>query len=319
MKTPVRPATLGESPLTPPALGQPGEPGQSSSKRPVGRGRLLFALVLLTLTVVVCISLGRWQLSRAQEKAALLAQVEAGKRQPPLALMPATPAEALTAWRPASARGHWLSDLTVLLDNRTAGGRPGFWVVTPLALDADSAPSQPMAAPGPGSVPVLASGQLAPPAPSYTGTGPVVLVLRGWVPRQFPDQPLTTVPAPSGTVDVTGVLLSHVPRLFELSSVGAGKSAVLPDRLPAGGALPRVQNLDVDAFARASALTVLPAILQSSQPANGPVPDLVQDWPAPPANTDMHRGYALQWFSFAAIAAIAFGVLLVRHLRSPRR
>jgi cytochrome oxidase assembly protein ShyY1 len=266
-----------------------------ASKARHSRGRVIVALVLLAITVLVCVSLGRWQVARGKEKAALLAQVEDGKRQVPLQVVPATPPTELTAWRPASATGQWLPNLTVLLDNRTAGGRPGFWVVTPLRLDNSSeAPKTP---------------------PGYTDSGPVVLVLRGWLPRQFPDQPLSTVPTPAGQVTVSGTLLSHIPRLLELSSLGAGKAAVLPDRLPADGPLPRVQNLDIAAFARASGLTVLPAVLQSSQ-SDG---SLVQDWPAPPANTDMHRGYALQWFSFAAIAAIAFGVLLVRHLRSSRR
>jgi surfeit locus 1 family protein len=291
------------TPITSDPVG-PG-PGTAGGKARPSRGRVMVALVLLAITVFVCVSLGRWQVARGKEKAALLAQVEDGKRQAPLQLVAATQPEALTAWRPASASGQWLPGLTVLLDNRTAGGRPGFWVVTPLRLDNSSeAPT---------------------PAGGYTGGGPVVLVLRGWLPRQFPDQPLSAVPTPTGQVKVSGTVLSHIPRLFELSSLGAGKAAVLPERLPvvadrpgsqpADGPLPRVQNLDIAAFARASGLTVLPAVLQSSQ-SDG---SLVQDWKATPANTDMHRGYALQWFSFAAIAAIAFGVLLVRHLRFSRR
>ena len=285
---------------TPPVQQKAMPPSGPASKARPSRGRVVVALVLLAITVLVCVSLGRWQVARGKEKAALLAQVEAGKRQAPLQVVASTPPADLTAWRPASAQGQWLPDLTVLLDNRTAGGRPGFWVVTPLRLDNSS------------EAPTTAGG--------YTGAGPVVLVLRGWLPRQFPDQPLSAVPAPAGQVKVSGTVLSHIPRLLELSSLGAGKAAVLPDRLPADrqpadGPLPRVQNLDVAAFARASGLTVLPAVLQSSQPDG----NLAQDWPAPPANTDMHRGYALQWFSFAAIAAIAFGVLLVRHLRFSRR
>jgi cytochrome oxidase assembly protein ShyY1 len=238
------------------------------------------ALVLLAVTVVGTIELGRWQLSRAQEKLDMLAAVAAGRRQPPLQLTPADSPAQLTPWRPTVASGQWLADRTVLLDNRSAGGRPGFWVVTPLLL---------------------------------TGTvsrGTAVAVLRGWLPRQSPDVPLRGVPAASGTVSVQGELLDHVPRLMELAKTDLPAS--LPD---ASGIVPRVQNLDLEAYAKTLGLSLMPVVLQQTgKPADG----LVRDWPAPPSNIDMHRGYALQWFSFAAIAAIAFGVLLVRHFRSTR-
>lgn len=255
-------------------------PGQTGGRK------LWVALFLLAVTAVGTIALGRWQLSRAQEKRDLVASVAAGKLQPPLALSADPVPATLTPWRPAVAHGEWLADRTVLLDNRTAGGKPGFWVVTPLLL----------------------SGTVA--------RGTAVAVLRGWLPRTFPDQAQRSVSTPEGRVEVGGVLIDHVPRLLELSSFG-GPSSAVPAHLPdPSGTLPRLQNLDLGAYAGAAGLSLLPVVLQQTSAA---ADTLVRDWPEPPSNIDTHLGYALQWFSFAAIAAIAFGVILVRHLRPKRR
>src|SRR5690606_8058708 len=119
-----------------------------------------------------------------------------GRNSPPLHITPATPAQALTPWRPASARGVWQHDLTVLLENRNHQGRPGYWVATPLIL-ADT-------------------------------TDTAVLVLRGWLPRPASvELPLPPIAAPREEQTVTGELLARVPRLFELSG-----ATQLPAKLP---------------------------------------------------------------------------------------
>lgn len=257
-----------------------------------GRLRVWIGLALLAATVCLTVSLGIWQLSRAGQKTDIAAQVQAGRSLPPRVLSPADTAPgSVESWRHGVAVGQWAADKTVLLDNRTAGGKPGFWVVTPLVLDGSP--------------------------------DTALVVMRGWLPRQFPDQALTQVATPAGEVALSGEVLPHVPRLFELSSLGGGNKAAMPDTLPAaGGVLPRVQNLDLAAYAKATGLTLLPVVLAETATLKNEVvinDDLVRDWPEPQSNVDTHRGYALQWFSFAAIAAIAFGVLLVRHLRSSRR
>jgi len=243
-----------------------------------GRRKAWAALVLLAMAVAVTASLGRWQLNRAEEKQALLEQEEAGRQMPPLRLSSASSPADLKPWRQAEASGHWLADRTVLLENRMSGSRPGFWVVTPLVLD----------------------------------SGAAVAVLRGWLPRPMPDGPVA-VETPAGEVTVRGVLLSQIPRLLDLARFG-GRAQDLPSEWPGSkGEPPRLQNLDLAAYGHAAGLALLPVVLEQTDAA----PDgLGRDWAGPPANVDTHRGYALQWFSFAAIAAIAFGVVLVRTFRS---
>jgi cytochrome oxidase assembly protein ShyY1 len=230
-------------------------------------------VLLLAAATVGLALLGRWQLHRADERRAVLAQIEAGRAQPPLALAADTPPADLAAWRPAQAQGEWLASLSVLLDNRNHDGQPGYWVATPLLLAPD--------------------GRRA------------VLVLRGWLPRE-PGVAASALPMPaSGLQQVAGQLAPRVPRLFEL-----GTAPVLPGHLPAASGVPAVQNLNLDDYARASGLALLPVVLMQSNPdatasAGVPQDGLVRDWPGPSVDFQQNLGYAMQWFAFAAIAAVA--------------
>ena len=249
--------------------------------QPAPRTKAVLALVLLALLGAACVGAGQWQLRRAHERETLLAAIEAGRR---------APARVLDAqhrdgpdWHPASARGHWLNPFTVLLDNRNLKGLPGLWVATPLELQ-DS-------------------------------PGTAVLVLRGWVARPLPPAALPDLGAAPGTVQVQGTLLHRVPRLFDLGSLTGRPDTALPDPFPAAdGRLPRVQNLPLDTLAAPTGLDLLPVVLQQA-PAHDA--DLVQDWPGPSTNAGQNYNYALQWFSFAAIALIAAGITAWRILRRP--
>lgn len=234
--------------------------------------RVIAALILLALVVAATVSLGRWQLQRADERRAVAAAIEAGRVQPPLALSAGMAAEQLQPWRPARASGAWRHDLTVLLDNRNQDGRPGFWVATPLMLDAER--------------------------------GDAVLVLRGWLARPLGDTRMPDLPAPSGHLTVDGELATHVPRLFELNS-DAGR---LPAGWPQGGNAtpPRVQNLALPDLAAATGLHLVPAVLMQT---GGNDDGLLREWPQPSIDADKNMGYALQWFGFATIAGIAWLVV----------
>ena len=81
-----------------------------------------------------------------------------------------------------------------------------------------------------------------------------------------------------------------------------------------------VQNLELAEFARASGLQLLPVVLAQTHEsialggdpagatpadttAGGNASALLREWPGPSLDSDQNRGYALQWFSFSAIAA----------------
>jgi len=245
--------------------------------------RIVVTLVLLGVAVALFVSLGSWQLRRADERRAIAARIEAGRTLPPLELSTTTPPEQLTAWRPAKATGQWLNQYTILLDNRNQDGKPGYWLATPLLLDATSHRA--------------------------------VLVLRGWLPRVLSGSAPSLPETPSEPLAVIGELSTHVPRLFELWSLGGSKQGQLPAQLPtADGAVPQVQNLELADYAQVTGLSLLPAVLMQTRGED----TLVRDWPQPSVDYNQNQGYALQWFSFAAIAAVAWLVLAWRHVRRGR-
>ncbi|RZI75978.1 MAG: SURF1 family protein, partial [Variovorax sp.] len=121
------------------------------------RGRFWLVTIAAAITLTATASLGRWQLSRAAQKEALQADIALQQARPPLdqqAFLAMTrPTEALH--RPVRLRGLWLAPQTVYLDNRQMHGVPGFYVLTPFAIE---------------------------------GAEQAVMVQRGWIQRNFEDR-----------------------------------------------------------------------------------------------------------------------------------
>lgn len=261
--------------------------------RPDMTKRIIAALALLAVVAAVCVSLGNWQLDRAAEREAIAQSIERGRQSAPLPLRADTPPQEFQEWRRAQATGTWLPHYTVLLDNRNREGRPGLWVATPLLIGGEAGNS-----------------------------GTALLVLRGWVPRPVgAGERIPDLTPPAGMQTITGQMVQRVPRLFELWSFGGPGPSALPQAFPApDGNLPRVQNLPLADYAVATGLKLLPVVLeQTSSDAAGPDAIVSRDWPLPSIDSDTNRGYALQWFSFAAIAAIAWVAIAWRTLRKRAR
>jgi surfeit locus 1 family protein len=144
-------------------------------------------------SVALAVRLGVWQLDRATQKETLQARLEARGAQPPL-LAAALARDAgdvpAQTYRRVRLAGHWVGAHTVFLDNRQMQDQVGFFVVTPLRLDASA---------------------------------DVVLVQRGWVARDFSDRtrlpPVATGPDP---VEIEGTVVAAPGRLFEFSAAASG-------------------------------------------------------------------------------------------------
>lgn len=253
--------------------------------------RTLTALFLLAVIFLVGIKLGYWQLDRASQRMEIKAAIEHGHASQPLELTALTPSSELIPWRSANASGIWLHQYTILLDNRSLDGKPGYWVATPLQLNNNQDNTAPKRA---------------------------VLVLRGWLPLSTQAEAIAaSIPTPIGQQTVHGELLERVPRLFELWSWSDTTHAQLPATLPdSTPTLPLVQNLDLTELALAANISLLPAVLAVDPDSTS---GFQQAWPKPSLDADKNRGYALQWFSFAAIAGIVFLVILWRAVRRNRK
>ncbi len=226
-------------------------------------GALALAVALLTAR------LGWWQLDRGAQKLALQQALDERRALPlvsGLDELARTPdAVAAQQHRRALLQGEWMPERTVYLENRPMDARTGFYVVTPLRL----------------------------------ADGSVVLVQRGWLPRDLRDR--TALPAyrtPAGPVAVQGLIAPALARLYEFEAAASG---------------PFRQNLPLVDYARETGLPLRPWVLvqedanplQATQPAATP-DGLLRKWPAPATGVHKHQGYAFQWFSLSALTLVLY-------------
>lgn len=242
--------------------------------------RFWLITVAAVASILVTASLGRWQLSRAAQKQTLQSLLDQRAALPPLdnralrgqALAGEGPAQDLTH-RAVVLQGRWVPEQTVYLDNRQMQGRPGFFVATPLQLE---------------------------------GGDGVVLVQRGWVPRNFQDReslpPVQTAP---GVVLLAGRIAPPPSRLYEFQSADGSQGS---SRIR--------QNLDLAAFRTETGLALMDlSVLQTGPASEG----MQREWPVIGAGVDKHYGYAFQWFGLSSLIALLYvWFQLVRRLLRPR-
>ena len=220
--------------------------------------RLVIALAALA-AVVLTVNLGSWQWGRAQQRNALHEAIASRERMPALSAadLPAAARDPQSLLhRTIVLRGEWIADRTVFLDNRQMNAVPGFYVVTPLRLE---------------------------------GRPDVILVQRGWAPRNFTKrEQLPPLQTPAGVVEVRGRLAPPPAKLYDFDTEEKG---------------PIRQNLVLDRFRAETGLPLLPL---SVQQAGAPSEGLLRQWPQAASGAEKNIGYAFQWWAIAALIAILY-------------
>ena len=228
-------------------------------KRCAPSSRFLVVTVAALVVSWGTFSLGQWQLRRAAEKENLQASIMAQSQRKALNASDVAQLDhfELENHRLVSLEGVWQSSKTLFLDNRPMGEKTGFWVYTPLALD---------------------------------GSHRMVLVQRGWVPRDFLDRSkLPVIETPTGRVTVQGRIAPPPSKLYAFNGEDMGQIR---------------QNIDLAALRKETGLSLLEvSVVQTGSPSEG----LRRDWPAPDMGVDRHYGYAFQWFALCALAVGLFG------------
>lgn len=138
-----------------------------------------------------------------------------------------------------------------------------------------------------------------------SGSAQRVLVNRGWVAtgRDRRERPAT--PAPETDVVVEGVAVQPSAPGLRLGPAFAE-----------GEAWPAVwQHLELEAYARRAGVPVVPVIilLDADSPAGG----FVRQWARLDAGIATHQGYALTWFSLAAVLLAIYILLNLRRCDDP--
>jgi len=119
-----------------------------------------------------------------------------------------------------------------------------------------------------------------------SGADRYVLVDRGWMPADPRRADVPQVRTPSGEVRVEGAALERLPQALKLESE-EGRTVR--------------RNLDVPAFAAEIRLPLQPGVIEQHNALDD---GLDRDWPAHDAGAEQSESYALQWYSFAALAAV---------------
>ena len=147
--------------------------------------RFDWKLTLLTAVLLpLLLSLGVWQLRRAQEKLELQEQYAARQGEAPIALEQLNPADDLQ-YRQVTLTGRYENARSFLLDNRIHQGRAGYDLITPLVID----------------------------------TNTVVFVNRGWLPQGATREQLPEPDAIEGPVTLHGSVYVPVGTQLVLGAV----------------------------------------------------------------------------------------------------
>ena len=118
-----------------------------------------------------------------------------------------------------------------------------------------------------------------------------VLVNRGWLPADPRRQVLPEVRTPRGEVRVEGIALERLPQALKMESEEGKRIR---------------RNLDVQAYAGEIHLPLQPGVLEQHNTLDD---GLERDWPAHDSGATQSESYALQWYSFAALA-VALALVL---------
>ena len=237
------------------------------------RGALGAAFILAMCAI--CVRLGVWQLDRLEQRRARNASLAARIAEPPLVLDAAT-VRAITA------------DPARYVDRRAraVGSYDAAGEVVLRGRASGGKPGVHL------DTPLVLAG------------GAAVLVNRGWVPSPDAASVDPRPHAEPGTRTVEGIL----------QAIPETEDGGRPSETGARGARTvTYQRLDRAALGARSPRPLLPLYLQQlpgADPARGgQTPERV---PLPPMDEGPHLGYAIQWFSFAAIGLVGLGILLRR-------
>lgn len=137
--------------------------------------------------------------------------------------------------------------------------------------------------------------------PLETADG-VILIDRGWVPLEFDSVPVAAAPPPIGTTTVVGMVRLSATRGALGANDDTGQRPTVVSRVDVG-----LLGRYVDGHTVPFYLVLVGPGQATELPVPADAPDFTDEGP--------HLNYAIQWFSFAAIGAIGYGLLIRRALR----
>jgi surfeit locus 1 family protein len=243
----------------------------------IGRWSFQPALAPTAASMVVfplLLALGFWQLDRADQKQALLESSLEKSSLDPVDLNQESSLRKngqAMMWRRCLASGRY-SERVFLLDNQVVNGVHGYLVFSPFKL---------------------------------AGSGPWVVVNRGWVPAGNYRDVVPETGIPEEAVTISGI--AQQPPSAGLFSGGQTEEKM-------GNGVSRMQSIRLDILENILGQELLSYVirLEPSSPTG-----FVREWAAPGSGRERHLGYAFQWFALAAVLAVIYFSVNLR--RQPSR
>ncbi len=253
------------------------DPKQNHPSAPLYRKRYRFApktlpTMAIAVLLMLLVSLGFWQLGRADQKRYLLQQFSKRLTAKPLQLHDLGANFEAKLYAPLAVSGYFDNKQQILLDNKVYKGRVGYQVITPFIPDAGM----------------------------NIKLGMRVLVNRGWVPL---------VNNRRSQLPVIKPVLSH-QTIHGLVYLPPQKPLLLRADIYSRQGWPlRVQAVQIAKLAKHMGAELYPfVILLAPDAKNG----FIRDWQPINMSPAKHTGYAVQWFAMAAVLLILFFVISIR-------
>jgi surfeit locus 1 family protein len=232
----------------------------------IGKYRFKPKLIPTMATIILVpflISLGLWQLDRAEQKKQIDNGVKASQAKEALNLNSISTTVtsfdfSKELYRTASLKGVYDNQHQYLLDNRTYKGRAGFHVLTPFIL---------------------------------SGTKQGVLINRGWIAYQGTRENIPDINVTTENLQIKGVMKQQTRAIVlkEMSDTDKFNRQPYPKL---------VQSIQLNKLANDLGIKLLPLIIELNKADKT---GFSRDWQPYYGSIDKHNAYALQWFVMAAI------------------
>jgi surfeit locus 1 family protein len=228
--------------------------------------KLIPTLAAIVL-VPFLISLGLWQLDRADQKKVIDSGVKEAQQKEALNLNAfvknnSTNKEDFSQeiYRTASLLGHYDNDHQFLLDNRTHQGKAGFHVLTPFLLK---------------------------------NTDKTILINRGWITYQGTRDNIPDISITQESINILGVMKQQARAIVLNNDSGENET-----RYPK-----LIQSIELVKLAKELKLELLPIVIELNKNNNT---GFIREWQPYYGSIDKHNAYALQWFAMAGILLFLF-------------
>ena len=143
------------------------------------------SLLAALACAAVAVTIGNFQRNRAEQKQVAFDRIESARHNAPIQVGGSPVDAALLEQHPAVARGRWLADKSILIDNKVHNGIAGYHVITPLRIE---------------------------------GAGVCILVNRGWIAASRLRSELPVLPpVAETTVEVKGIARMPPAKAYELA------------------------------------------------------------------------------------------------------